>query len=568
MTRWGRRSLLLPALGIMFGAGAQAQNRADYPPGAVVQSLDTGPGAELRRNLTTLSENPRSVAALTGAGRAALAMGDAEAAYSFFERAQEVEPRSAGAKAGMAAAMVRLGRARDALPLFAEATALGASEAALAADRGLAHDMLGDPRRAQADYTLALRHEEDPELRRRLALSLAISGQRAAALRTIDAQLRAHDRAAWRTQAFILALTGDPAGAARTARTVMPSLAQDLAPFFARLAALSPSQKAMAVHFGQFPSNGAATAYAGGDISADPGAMALAEGRAPAEPIRVRTRPAEPVSTPPRRRPDAAGDRIASLIPRRSTDEIAPPVTRPVPPPPEPQPEPVRTEPTETAAVETAAAEPAPAEAKPVETASAESATAGFTLLPQGEQPIVPPPAPAPAPAEPQLAPAARLQDLATIVASLPAEEEARPAPPARTTETRPRPERAPPRARPAQPRHPSRHWVQVAGGANEAGLVGTFARLRTRAPALLGSRTAYTTPLNQTNRLLVGPFDSARAAQAFVNQLADRDVAAFAWTSPAGQEIERLRIPNEARSSRSRPEPEPRPAARRGRTG
>ena len=48
-----------------------------------------------------------------------------------------------------------------------------------------------------------------PEVERRLALSLAISGQREAALRVIDGQLRRHDRAAWRTQAFVLALTGD-----------------------------------------------------------------------------------------------------------------------------------------------------------------------------------------------------------------------------------------------------------------------------------------------------------------------------------------------------------------------
>lgn len=548
MTRWGRRSLLLSALGIMLAAGAEAQNRADFPPGAVVQSLDTGPGAELRRNLTSLSENPRSVAALTGAGRASLAMGDAEAAYSFFERAQEVEPRSAGAKAGMAAALVRLERARDALPLFAEAVALGASETELAGDRGLAHDMLGDPRRAQADYTLALHREEDPELRRRLALSLAISGQRAAALRAIDAQLRAHDRAAWRTQAFILALTGDPAGAARTARSVMPSIAQDMAPFFARLAALSPSQKAMAVHFGHFPANGAAAAYASSEVGADPGAMALAEGRAPPEPARVRTRPAEPVSTPPRRRPDATGDRIASLIPRRPAGEIAPPVTRPVPPPPEPQPSPAVPEPAPSEPVETAATETAAAETAPTETA-----TAGFTLLPQGEQPVVPPPAPA----EPQPAPAERLQDLATIVAALPADE----------ARSAPAPQRAAQRPRPAQPVHPSRHWVQIATVGERATLAREFARLRTRASEALRGRNAYWAPFGRSsNRLLVGPFDTGRAAQEFVTRLGRAEVSAFTWTSEAGQEIERVQAANDSRSARSRSQPEQRPAARSSR--
>ncbi|HEY5713405.1 MAG TPA: SPOR domain-containing protein, partial [Allosphingosinicella sp.] len=198
-------------------AGAAAAQQPAYPPGAVVQPLDSGPGAELRRSLTALASNPNSVAALTDAGRAALGMGDAGAALNFFARADAIAPREWRVKAGMAAALVRSERAREALPLFAQAVQYGGSEADIAGDRGLAWDSIGDPRRAQQDYTLALRRRDDPEVRRRLALSLAISGQREAALRAIDAQLRANDRAAWRTQAFILALTGDAAGAGRTA---------------------------------------------------------------------------------------------------------------------------------------------------------------------------------------------------------------------------------------------------------------------------------------------------------------------------------------------------------------
>ena len=78
-------------------------------------------------------------------------------------------------------------------------------------------------------------------------------------------------------------------------------------------------------------------------------------------------------------------------------------------------------------------------------------------------------------------------------------------------------------------------------GGANRAGLPRELARLRELAPDQLGRRTAYTTPLRATNRLLVGPFTSEREAQEFVNQLARHSVTAFAWTSEAGQEIERL---------------------------
>jgi hypothetical protein len=93
----------------------------------------------------------------------------------------------------------------------------------------------------------------------------------------------------------------------------------------------------------------------------------------------------------------------------------------------------------------------------------------------------------------------------------------------------------------PPPPRETSRVWVQVAGGANRSTLPREFARLKTKAPKLLGSRAAWTVPVNATNRLLVGPFASSREAQAFVNELAKSDVAGFAWTSAAGQKVERL---------------------------
>jgi len=89
--------------------------------------------------------------------------------------------------------------------------------------------------------------------------------------------------------------------------------------------------------------------------------------------------------------------------------------------------------------------------------------------------------------------------------------------------------------------KEPSRHWVQIAGGANEAAMNSEFKRLKTKAPKLLGTRTAWTTPLRATNRLLVGPFKTSKEAQEFVNELAKLDLSAFSWTSPAGQEITKL---------------------------
>jgi hypothetical protein len=141
---------------------------------------------------------------------------------------------------------------------------------------------------------------------------------------------------------------------------------------------------------------------------------------------------------------------------------------------------------------------------------------------------------------------AERLAGVAALVNALPVEADARAVGPplraAATRSTRAEPTRQrTPQPRAAGPAHPSRHWVQIAGGADRAALPREFARLRGLAPDELGRRQAYTTPLRATNRLLVGPFASESEAQNFVNRLARREVAAFAWTSDAGQEIERL---------------------------
>jgi Flp pilus assembly protein TadD len=554
-----RRGALLAATGILLtGGAARAQemdapepsSRAQLPQGAIVQPLDSGPGAELRRNLVTLANNPRSLDALIGAGRAANAMGDFEAALGFFARADEIDPSNARAKAGMAAALVRMERADQALPLFARAIALGAPEAEIAADRGLAYDLAGDSARAQRDYRLALRQRAAAEIERRLALSLAIGGHRDQALQILDAQLRRRDRAGWRAQAFVLALTGDARGAEDTAGRMMTSAsAEAMVPFFQRLHMLTPAQKAAAVHFGRFPSNARAMQVAS---YAPPPA---------AEPVRARPQPAEPLNRSGRRRSRADDAPVATLIrtPRDSVE--APPVeprsravqlaqaepvraeppqpVRSDPPPPEPGPE---------AAPDEAPPQPA---ARPVEVAASAPANPGFSFSSAPD--TVP---------EAERGPSARPADfgaVAELVQSLPAEpvpqrpatrEAPRSSPAARQTRTAeaqaPR-ERA---RRTAPPPNASRHWVQIAGGANRSSMPREFARLRDRAPALLRSRTAYVTPANATNRLLVGPFDSEREAQAFVNRLGQSDVRAFAWTSAAGQEIERLRTAEAPRSA------------------
>src|SRR3569623_3225316 len=159
----------------------------------------------------------------------------------------------------MGSALVQLDQPQAAMRFFNEAQQLGMSESDIARDRGLAWDILGDPRRAQRDYELALRKGPDPEVTRRLALSFAISGERERALQLLEEQLLVQDRAALRTRALVLALTGDAAGADRAAEQSMPpGPASMMAPFLARLPSLRPADRALAVHLGRFPTPGGA----------------------------------------------------------------------------------------------------------------------------------------------------------------------------------------------------------------------------------------------------------------------------------------------------------------------
>ena len=58
------------------------------------------PGAALARQVRVLASNPRDFNALIGAGHAALALGDVQAAAGFFGRAEEVNPNAPAAQDG------------------------------------------------------------------------------------------------------------------------------------------------------------------------------------------------------------------------------------------------------------------------------------------------------------------------------------------------------------------------------------------------------------------------------------------------------------------------------------
>jgi Flp pilus assembly protein TadD len=566
------------------------------------------PDAALSRNLRTLAANPRSVTALMGAGKAALDLGDAQAALTFFARAEEQMPSDGRVKMWIASALVQLQQPHAALKFFRDAAELGVPAAELARDRGLAQDIAGNPREAQRDYRLALQKGRDDEVTRRLALSLAISGEREPALRLLEDQLLVRDRAAERARALVLALTGDSAGAARAVQAAMPGpQASAMSPFLARLPSLSPAERALAVHLGVFPNDGrtpAPSTYAANDFA---NAVTDAGRPDPSRPtLARRSPPPEPVSNAPRRRPDA-DESVAAAVRRTATPRpaaakpaqgealagvrqrstagrpsagpgfgggnpawawsrgLAPSVTRRKPEAPAkpaeaaPAPKRAPAETTIAAAVTPDPAAAAPPQPDPMPTADqsptpqTQPAEGQIAAVEPSASPPQPQIEPQPQPSEVQIAalePSApppeaeavptgsRLADLSAAIADI-----AEPAP-ARTAtpKAKPKPAATPPASKPkAPPSEPSRVWVQVAGGAAKAALPGEYARLKAKAPKLLGARSAWTAPLNATNRLLVGPFASAKEAQAFVNQLKSQDLSGFAWTSAAGQKVEKL---------------------------
>jgi len=209
--------------------------------------------AAMARYLRTLATDPKDFATLIGAGRAAIELGDAQAAAGFFARADEVNPRSPLPQAGMGAVQVISGNAQAALPYFTRAQQLGATLATIGCDRGLAYDMLGRQAEAQADYRAALSSPDGDEARRRLALSLAISGDKAGAIQTIAPLAAKGDPTTNRVRAFVLALTGDSAGAMTAINAAMPGSSGSVAPFLRRLPSLAAGQKAAAVNLGIFP---------------------------------------------------------------------------------------------------------------------------------------------------------------------------------------------------------------------------------------------------------------------------------------------------------------------------
>jgi Flp pilus assembly protein TadD len=245
---------ILTCAGAMLAAVAAPA--AAQVSGAYGYQQSESPSDELGRYLRVLASNPRDFSSLIGAGKAALEIGDTQAAAGFFARADEINPRSPLPQAGMGAVSVANGEAGAAMPYFTRAVQLGAAPAQIGCDRGLAYDLMGQQKLAQADYRAALNGSDATEARRRLALSLAISGDKTGAMQTLAPLSAKGDPAAGRVRAFVLALTGDSQGAMVAIDAAMPGSWARVSPFLQRLPTLAGAQKAAAVNLGIFPDSG------------------------------------------------------------------------------------------------------------------------------------------------------------------------------------------------------------------------------------------------------------------------------------------------------------------------
>lgn len=95
---------------------------------------------------------------------------------------------------------------------------------------------------------------------------------------------------------------------------------------------------------------------------------------------------------------------------------------------------------------------------------------------------------------------------------------------------------------KPAPPAHPSRIWVQIGVGRDKDAIAFDWRRYLKQYPALFKGRQPNVSEMGRTNRVLVGPFETQKAANDYVTSLKKGGFdGALPWTSPAGQVVDAL---------------------------
>lgn len=210
----------------------------------------------LQDALRRIALDSNDSSALADAGLAALELGDLRAAIGFLAKADQIYSSSGRVKQGLGRALLAEENPFGALRYFDQAVENGVAPREIAADRGLAYDLIGRNRDAQKDYELAMRYGSSDELIGRYAISLGISGDVDRAEAQLGPLLQKSDRDAWRNRAFILAMNGRKKDADNIVdQTMERRMAKAIKPFFDRMPKLTPAQKAAAVHFGHFPAS-------------------------------------------------------------------------------------------------------------------------------------------------------------------------------------------------------------------------------------------------------------------------------------------------------------------------
>ncbi len=521
-----RATLLAGALAALAGAALGA---APLHAQEVVQALPPREAGQLNAALRALAARPADLDALLNAGNASLALRDIGAAAGFFSRAARVAPSDSRVLLGTARVALAQRRPVEALQGFSMAETAGVRPLEMAADRALAYDLVGDNAAAQTLYKSVLARGDSAEVRRRLALSYAIGGNRQEFERTLFPLLRDEDRSAFRTRAFGLAILGQPDAAVEIADAMMSTdLALRMAPYLRYMPRLTKAQQAAAGNLGAFP---AATEI--GRDSADIAGYAGAGARIAANantsltpagaPLGPRARPAAPGGTSVRRRPDPV-----AIVPAPA-------------PAPAPAPVPVR---------QAAAAAPTrPMAQQPGQTAPPVAVAA---RIPAATPPSSPAPAPALAPARPDLSDAfaefgttpsatVAVAGAVDIAGVMPARQAAAPTKPtvvAKPPVAKPKPEAKKP---PAKPAEPAREWIQVGVGRNTAAFAFDWKRLAKQAGGALDGKGPWAVKYGATNRMLAGPFPTEAAARAALKRLKDKDIDALPFSSDAGEKVTKI---------------------------
>ncbi len=536
----------------------------------VVQAIPNQASMNLNAALARLGKNPRDLDALLDAGNAALGMGDVDAAVGFYSRADQISPGNQRVRAGLAGALVRNQNPFDAIPMFDEAERSGAVSSSLAADRGLAYDLVGDNDTAQRYYRQALNAAPSDEVSRRYALSLAISGDKRGSDAAIAPLLQRQDKPALRTRAFALAILGLEQDAISLAYAALPrDIAASISPYLRYMPRLTHAQQAAAANFGHFPR----AAEIGHDdprlaqyarprpVVAEADATLIPKGeplgrndrnrnsrndKPVAKPAAIQSPPVRIAPPEPQTGRDIAAVPSLALETPVAKPRLAAPVQATALPPAR-----VAAAPLIKSDVIAVAPSPTPVaiQAPPL---SAEQTSPGFDLakVPASAAIVTAPVAVSAASSQPApvLSPPPKARNLADAFAEFAApQRDVAPAAGAvdmrRLAPSRPAldPKLAAAKT-PPPPSHPSRIWVQVATGRDKAGLNFDWRRMAREATEVFRGKRPNISSWGQTNRLLAGPFESTAAANSFIAQLRHSDiVGAFVWTSPAGQVVDTL---------------------------